>query len=494
MKRIICQLLIVMAGLCGCGGGSGSSSSGTQKVLESIVIKPTDNKLAVGKTITFTAVGTYSDGTTATDLGSSLKWSSSSPAVATISTDGAVTAVAPGQVVITATFGDISGATALTVPALTLVEMTITPSSPSVAINTEQQFTATGRYSDGTYHDLTATVTWKSSNGSAVTIAADGRARAIASGSSLISAESGGITATTVMTVTPATLLTLAITPANPAVAAGTILQFIATGTFSDNTTQDMTASVVWSSSAASIASVSPDGKATAVSSGSAIIYAALETVSASTSLEVTPASLLSVSVTPVNPVLTAGVTRKFSAVGTFTDNSVQDLSSQVTWSSSNNTVAEISPTGIVTAMDVGTTVITAGYDGISGTQDLTVTPAAVAGTWEGTYTIYDSVNANEIGTYTFRLVFTQSGTAVTGTSALRFATIGQVEADGTFTTVAVNGRQIDFVFTYIDPRFNREMVDIGTATIADTSMSGSVLENYNGGFNCGYLFSLTKQ
>ena len=48
---------------------------------------------------------------------------------------------------------------------------------------------------------------------------------------------------------TSSTLVSIAVTPANPRIALGTTQQFIATGAFSDNTTQDLTASAAWSSS-----------------------------------------------------------------------------------------------------------------------------------------------------------------------------------------------------------------------------------------------------
>ena len=54
----------------------------------------------------------------------------------------------------------------------------------------------------------------------------------------------------------PPTLTSLAVTPANMSVSAGTKQQMKATGTFSDGSTSDLTASVTWTSSDTSLATV----------------------------------------------------------------------------------------------------------------------------------------------------------------------------------------------------------------------------------------------
>ena len=46
----------------------------------------------------------------------------------------------------------------------------------------------------------------------------------------------------TVLTVTAATLQSIAVTPANPSIAKGLTQQFTATGTYSDSSTQNLTA------------------------------------------------------------------------------------------------------------------------------------------------------------------------------------------------------------------------------------------------------------
>ncbi len=68
-----------------------------------------------------------------------------------------------------------------------------------------------------------------------------------------------------------------------------------------------------------------------------------------------------------------AGSTQQFTATGTYSDNSTKDITSQVTWSSSNTAVASINAAGLATAPAAGTTTISAVQGGITGTTTLTV-------------------------------------------------------------------------------------------------------------------------
>lgn len=174
----------------------------------------------------------------------------------------------------------------------TLTSIEITPSSVSIAPETTGQFTATGTYSDNSTKDITASVTWSSSDTAVATINnSSGLATAIAAGTTTITASSGSISGTATMTV--ATLTSLAITPASPAIALGATQQFIATGTLLNGTNQIMTNVVSWSSSSPSVATISnttgSKGLATSFAAGNATITASLSGLSDSTQMTVTP-------------------------------------------------------------------------------------------------------------------------------------------------------------------------------------------------------------
>lgn len=89
------------------------------------------------------------------------------------------------------------------------------------------------------------------------------------------------------------------------------------------------------------------------------------------------PASLVSISVTPAAPSIQTGSARQFTATGSFSDSTTQDLTSTATWSSSNTAVAIINAAGLATAVALGTTTIAAASGAISGSTTLTITASA---------------------------------------------------------------------------------------------------------------------
>ena len=84
-------------------------------------------------------------------------------------------------------------------------------------------------------------------------------------------------------------------------------------------------------------------------------------------------ASLVSISVSPATPSLGKGKTLQLTATGTYSDNSTQDLTAQVTWASSATAVASVDATGVVTGIDFGSATISATLGGVSGSANVTV-------------------------------------------------------------------------------------------------------------------------
>ncbi|MCX5918849.1 MAG: Ig-like domain-containing protein [Deltaproteobacteria bacterium] len=206
------------------------------------------------------------------------------------------------------------------------------------------------------------------------TIDSNGQAIAVSIGTTTITATSGSISGSTTLTVNSATLLSLAVTPANPSILVGTTQQFTATGTYSDTTSFDITTQVTWSSLNPSVVTVNTTGLVTAVSAGSTTITATSESISGSTNLTVTPVPLVLISVTPKDPIIGVGAIQQFTATGTYADGTSHDITMQVTWSSSETSVATIDSNGLARAGHiVGRTTITAASGSISGSTQLTV-------------------------------------------------------------------------------------------------------------------------
>ena len=350
----------------------------TTTTLTSIAVTPVSPSIAAGTTEQFTATGTYSDNSTA-NLTSQVTWASATPSVATINTTGLATGVAPGTSTITAMLNGVTGTATLTVSAATLTSIAVTPVSPSIAAGTTEQFTATGTYSDNSTANLTSQVTWASATPSVATINTTGLATGVAPGTSTITAMLNGVTGTATLTVSAATLTSIAVTPVSPSIAAGTTEQFTATGTYSDNSTANLTSQVTWASATPSVATINTTGLATGVAPGTSTITAMLNGVTGTATLTVSAATLTSIAVTPANPSIAAGTTEQFTATGTYSDNSTANLTSQVTWASATPSVATINTTGLATGVATGSSSITATLGSVTGTATLTVTPSTLA-------------------------------------------------------------------------------------------------------------------
>jgi hypothetical protein len=78
---------------------------------------------------------------------------------------------------------------------------------------------------------------------------------------------------------------------------------------------------------------------------------------------------IISVAISPVSPAdVKQGFTQNFYATALYASGATTDITSEVTWSSSNPSIAEFTQPsgGLLTGMTVGTVTITASFDGIT--------------------------------------------------------------------------------------------------------------------------------
>jgi uncharacterized protein YjdB len=270
---------------------------------------------------------------------------------------------APGAV------GVVSPAVNLAVTSATLTSIAVVPANSSIAKGATLQLSATGTFSDGTTQDITHAVAWSSSNTSIAAInPVTGIALGLLGGTANITASLGGVTSPTVpLNVTAATLQSISVVPATPSIALGTTQQFTAIGTYSDLSTADVTTSVTWASSVPATASIGAGtGLAHGQVAGTTQITATLGTVaSAAVPLKVTAATLKSIAVAPATPSIGLSATQQFSATGTYSDGTTQDITGNVLWTSSNTSAATINASsGLATGVGAGTTQITATQGG----------------------------------------------------------------------------------------------------------------------------------
>jgi len=263
--------------------------------------------------------------------------------------------------------------------AAVLAAIQITPGGKAIAKGTTLQLSASGISSDGSSRDLTSLATWSTSNSALATVSSTGLVTGVTPGEVTISASFQGVTGSTLVTVTGATLSSVVVNPPSASIARGTNQQFRLVGTFSDNSTQDLTSSATWTVSPPTLASINDLGLATATTVGTGTVTGAFGGRSANANLTVTAATLRSITVTPSGPAVARGFSQQFTATGTFSDNSTQNLTTTVTWSSGDTAVATVGTnTGLATGVNVGNTQITATSGAVNGSTPLSVTAATL--------------------------------------------------------------------------------------------------------------------
>jgi hypothetical protein len=314
-------------------------------IAPSIAVQPANATVTVGQTATFSVSATGS-------APLSYQWRKNSANISG-ATAGSYTTPATTNgdngakfdVVVSNAEGSMtSGAATLTVTAagVTLKSIAVTPASPSIVAGNTQQFTATGTYSDNSTKNITTGVTWKSSNTAFATISStSGLATGVAAGTAQITATQGGIVSSNdPLTVTAATvtLKSIAVTPASPSIGIGNTLQFTATGTYSDNSTKNITSSVTWASSSPSFATIGlATGLATGVAVGTTEITGTLGSV-------VSPNDALTVTATSSNA--SDVVTHHYDAMRSGTNTNELTLTPSNVNSTTFGKVAEFSVDG----------------------------------------------------------------------------------------------------------------------------------------------------
>ncbi|MBZ2210108.1 ice-binding family protein [Massilia soli] len=262
----------------------------------------------------------------------------------------------------------------LGLPGASLVSIAVTPATASIALGTSQQFVATAVYSDGSAQDVSTKSAWTTATPAVATVtAASGNATGLSQGSAAISATFNGKTGTAVLTVAPAALMSLQITPAAVTLFAGETRQLTATATYSDGTAVDVTTQSQFTSANTAAVSTTTPGLLRGVAEGSSIISAAFGGKIANSTATTAAATLSSISISPASATVNLGATQTYVVTARYSDNSTAIVTSSAALSSSVTGVATILNTGVATGVSVGTTTITANLNGQTANASMNV-------------------------------------------------------------------------------------------------------------------------
>ncbi|GAB1341994.1 beta strand repeat-containing protein [Gemmatimonas sp.] len=330
--------------------------------------------LLPGQTTTATAIARSQGGDAL--AGRIVTWTSLTPAVATVSATGVVTAIATGTSVIRATVEGVSGQATVTVSPTPVATVSVSLAASALFVGQTTQGTADLR--GAANQVLTGrAVIWSSANTAVATVSSTGLVTAVSPGTTTITATSEEKSGTATVTVSLVPVDSVHVTLADSSITVGATVQGTAvlraaTGTVLSGRT------VTWSSSNSAVATVNASGLVTAVAAGTANISATSEGKTDSAPLTVSPAPVSSVTVS-LNPTsIQVGGTSTGTATTRDASNNVLN-GRAVTWASSNTSIATVNASGVVTGVAAGTATITATSEGVNGTADITVTNVPVS-------------------------------------------------------------------------------------------------------------------
>ena len=300
-------------------------------------------------------------------------WSTSNPAVATVSSSGLVTAKAEGSATITAKAGDKSATCEVTVApnGIPVDAVYLNKSSLSLTENETYQLSVAVTPDNAT----DKTVTWSTSNAAIATVSDNGLVTAIKEGSATITAKAGDKTATCAVTVSKKVIPVTSVTLNKASLALTEQETFQLSATVSPDNATDKT--VTWSSSNTAVATVSNNGLVTAIKEGSATITAKAGDKTATCAVTVSKKVVAVTSVTLNKSSLTLTEQETFQLSASVSPDNATDKT--VTWSSSNTAVATVSDNGLVTAVKEGSATITAKAGDKTATCTVTISKTVVA-------------------------------------------------------------------------------------------------------------------
>lgn len=379
--------MLVSLFLSGCSGESGVTTTPQPEGVSFLSIEPGEETLPLGRAVSFTATADLPTGDVE-DATARAEWSSSDPSVVSVDGNGRATGVGVGQADVVARLGSQVARAPVTVSDAILEELLLSPSNPLVSVGHEQQFVALGKFSDGTVMDISETAVFTSSNGS-VAVQGRGDVEALAAGQSTITARDGidpSVQDTSELTVAPGALESVFLQPAgtsgqNLSMVAGTRGQFQAFARFSNGRVLDITPRANWSNSNNSVI-VNGKGLARAgrQAGRSTVISASFRGQRASETVSVVSPSPVSLSVYSTDNGVDQGSTLQYVAKVYLNDNTVRDVSSQVTWSvNASPSVATMSASGLLTAVtgSTDTAVVSGTYQGLTGQITVVLNPVA---------------------------------------------------------------------------------------------------------------------
>ncbi|MFS0637389.1 Ig-like domain-containing protein [Mesobacillus foraminis] len=324
-----------------------------EKIPVSKVTVQENVKLIVGESKTLTASVTPSNATYKT-----INWSSSNSSIVAVDKSGKITAIKEGTAKITAIADGVTATTTVTVGKIPVTAVSL-PSSLSIKAGANQQLSAAITPDNATYKKIN----WSSSNSAIVKVDSEGNISGLAEGTADITATVDGISVICKVTVEKVPVTKIEI-PATITIKVGS-QEGLNPEIYPENATYK---SVSWVSSDTSVVKVDKEGIITGLAEGISEVTATADGMTAKTTVTVEKVPVESIH-------LNQNVTMKSGATTALTYSVVPENATykQITWTSSDESIAKVDNNGNVTGIAEGTATITAAADGVTATSTITV-------------------------------------------------------------------------------------------------------------------------
>jgi hypothetical protein len=265
--------------------------------------------------------------------------------------------------------------------------ISITPSSPNVAVTGSTQFHAIAGYTDGSTADITSAALWTSGTAAVASLEGHGLLTCKTVGSSTVSASAGGVIAVAPLVCSgpvlpqPVLIKTLAIAPSSSTVAVTGSTQFHAIASYWDGSTADLTSTATWATSVAAVAPLEGQGLLICKTAGISNVSASAAGVIAIAPLTCSgpqlppPIVIKTIAITPSSTNVLVPDSTQFHAIASYSDGTTADITSTMTWTSSIAAVALSEGGGLLLCKAAGISIISASAGGVPVTASLTCSP-----------------------------------------------------------------------------------------------------------------------
>lgn len=155
-------------------------------------------------------------------------------------------------------------------------------------------------------------------------------------------------------------LQSIEISPPSPSLPKGSRKKFSVIAHYRDGSQAEIVSGVIWASSNSGVAPIDAEGIATAADEGSSTLQATFKHASATTMVSVIPVAPVALAMSPTDEMIRVKGKSQFKVLTTRSDDSVEDVTNQVTWSSSVPAVVKIAPSGLAYGLLQGSSIIVA--------------------------------------------------------------------------------------------------------------------------------------